>query len=94
MMPWLSLGLLLALAGSLAFYLASPNQRWRRTPLPARPTCVAGASCLLAALLALAQAMQPVVAVYSLLTWLMLLWILLPYLGALLGHTEPRKKDA
>lgn len=83
-------GLALVLGGCLAFYLAAPNQRWRARPLPARPARVAAALLLAGGLLALLRALQAVPAVFVLLTWMMLLWVLLPYLGALLPRKEGR----
>ena len=83
-------GLLLALAGSLAIHLASPHQRWRANALPARPARLAGTGSLVAALIALSQSLHIVVAVFVLLTWLMLVFVLLPYLGAFIDHKESR----
>jgi hypothetical protein len=77
-------GLLLALAGCTAFYLASPQQRWRAAPLPARPARLAAGVLLIAGMAALCQALQPLTATYVLLIWVMLLLVLLPYVGALL----------
>ncbi|NSL54460.1 hypothetical protein [Uliginosibacterium aquaticum] len=90
MLGWLLSGLLLALAGSFAIHLASPHQRWRASALAARPARLAGAALLVAALIALGQALHSVVAVFVLLTWLMLAFVLLPYLGALIARKESR----
>ncbi|MBS1210484.1 MAG: hypothetical protein H6R19_2882 [Proteobacteria bacterium] len=87
---WLLSGLLLALAGSLAIHFASPHQRWRPRALAAHPARLAGAALLVAALIALGQVLHSVVAVFVLLTWLMLVFVLLPYLGALIGRKESR----
>jgi drug/metabolite transporter (DMT)-like permease len=82
-------GLLLALAGSIALYLASPHQRWRAQPLPARPAGLMAALLLAGATLLLSHTLLVVTAVFVLLTWLMLLCVALTYLGAL--RPEPRK---
>jgi len=76
-------GLCFTLAGALAIYLASPNQRWLDRALPARPARLAGAVLLAAGWLALRQAMQSLTACFVWLTWLMLVFTLLPYFGAL-----------
>lgn len=78
-----AIALLLALAGSLAIYLASPNQRWLAVAWPSGPARVGGALLLLAAWPLLRQHLQATVAGFMLATWLMLLFVLLPYLGAL-----------
>lgn len=87
----LPLGLLLALAGSLAIYLASPNQRWLARPLMGRPARVAGFILLALGLLSLRQSLQATPAVFVLVTWAMLLFVLWPYLGAL--RPAPDKAD-
>lgn len=83
-------GLLLALAGCVAVYLASPNQHWLPAAWPARPARFAGALLLAAALAALLQAFQPAVAGFVMATWLMLLFTLFPYVGALLPRPGGR----
>lgn len=93
MAAMLANGLLLAFAGGLAIHLASPHQRWRQQALPARPARVAGSLLLLAAFLVLLRVQHALVAAFTLLTWLMLLWIALPYLGALRARpASPRKE--
>lgn len=78
------LGALIATwAGCTSLYLASPNQRWRHTPWPARPARVLGATLLLVGLIGFGQAMLPLTAVFTFVTSLMLGLALLPYLGAL-----------
>ncbi|GAB4058917.1 hypothetical protein [Uliginosibacterium sediminicola] len=79
----LAAGLLLALAGSVLLYLASPHQRWCRTALRARPARLGAALLLAGALWLLAQSLLLPTAVFVLLTWLMLLCVALTYLGAL-----------
>lgn len=78
------IGLLTSLLGSTAIYLASPNQRWRAAPWPARPARTAGILLLAAGLIALLQAMRPAAGSFVFVHWLMLLFVLFPYLGALL----------
>lgn len=83
-------GLLLGLAGCLAVYLASPKQRWLARPLTPRPARVAGTALLAAGLFALTRGMQTLPAVFVLVTWAMLLFVLLPYLGALVPPGKDR----
>ncbi len=77
------IGLLASALGCIALYLASPNQRWRATPWPARPARAAGGVFLAAGLCAVLQAMQAAAGVFVFVTWLMLLCVLFPYIGAL-----------
>lgn len=77
------IGLLAPLLGSTALYLASPNQRWLATPWPARPARAAGGLCLAVGLHALLQTLQAAAGVFVFVTWLMLLCVLFPYIGAL-----------
>jgi uncharacterized membrane protein HdeD (DUF308 family) len=79
------LGLLALFSGSVAIYLASPNQRWRSTPWPSRPARVSGFLLLLAGYLALLQALQPAAGTFVCVHWLIVLFIVFPYLGALRG---------
>lgn len=76
-------GLLLAAAGCTGIYLASPNQRWRTAPLPARPARAAGTLLLAAGLIVLLQALRPAAGSFVFIHWLMLLFVFFPYLGAL-----------
>jgi hypothetical protein len=78
-------GLLLALAGCVALYLASPHQRWRARALPGRAARCSALVLLVAALAALCQSLFAATAVFVLLTWVMLLLALFPYLGAYLA---------
>lgn len=78
-----ALGLLLAACGCASIYLASPNQRWRLAPWPARPARVAGGLLLAAGLIVLLRALQPAAGSFVFVHWLMLLFVLFPYLGAL-----------
>ena len=82
---FISLGLLASLLGSIAIYLASPNQRWRSASWPARPARAAGLLLLAAGLIALLQTMRPAAGSFVFIHWLMLLFVLFPYLGAWLG---------
>lgn len=75
-------GLLLALVGCVSIYLSSPHQSWRAHAWPARPARLAGTGLLAAGMACLLQSMQAVAAVFTWATWLMLLWTLLPWLGA------------
>ncbi|CAG0965189.1 hypothetical protein MTYP_00951 [Methylophilaceae bacterium] len=78
-----ALGLLLAAAGCACIYLASPNQRWRGASWPAWPARAAGTVLLAAGLAALLHVFQAPVAAFVFVHWLMLLFALFPYLGAL-----------
>jgi len=77
-----STGLLLSFLGGSTIYLASPNQRWLLRPLPAGLGRLAGSVLLVLGWLALWQAMQALTAAFVFLTWLMLLFSLLPYVAA------------
>ncbi|THF65105.1 hypothetical protein [Pseudothauera rhizosphaerae] len=77
-----TLGLLLAAAGCLCIYLASPNQCWRAAAWPARPARAAGALLLASGLAALLQTLQAPAASFVFACWLMLLLVFFPYLGA------------
>lgn len=77
------LGLGAALLGCVCIYLASPHQRWLEAPWPARAARCAGAVLLVLGGLGLAQDMHRVTAAFTYLTLLMLVFSVLPYLGAL-----------
>lgn len=81
----ITLALLLALVGCTCFYLASPNQRWRATPLPAAATRLSGGILATASLYAFTRALDPFPATYTFVSWVMLLLVSLPYLGAALA---------
>ncbi|MCE1169919.1 MAG: hypothetical protein LWW84_01100 [Azovibrio sp.] len=76
-------GLLLSLAGGTAIYLASPNQRWRRRPLPRTPARLGGTLLLALGCFSLTRVLQPLTTSFVFITWLMLVFTLLPYIGAL-----------
>jgi len=84
------LGLLLSLWGSMAFYLASPNQRWLAKAWPRRTAQLAGAALLILGGYCLLLTMQAVTASFVFVTWLMLVFTALPYLGAWVGQGEGR----
>lgn len=73
--------LLLAAAGTASLYLASPHQRWRATPLRARPARAAGAVLLAASFGLLVRTMMLCAAIFTFSTCLMLLLTLAPYIG-------------
>lgn len=79
------LGLLLTAAGCISIYLASPNQHWRVAPWPAGLSRTGGALLLVAGLASLLQSLQAPAACFVFAHWLMLLFVLFPYLGALLA---------
>jgi hypothetical protein len=79
-------GLLLAAAGCACVYLASPNQCWRAAPWSAKANWTVragGALLLIVALAALLRVLQAPAACFVFAHWLMLLFVLFPYLGAL-----------
>lgn len=76
-------GLALALLACVAWYLASPHQRMWARPLPALPSRIAGGVLVAAALALVGQGLQPAPAAFTVLTWIMLWLVLLPYLGLL-----------
>lgn len=88
----LLLAFALAWAGCASLYLASPNQRWRTQPWPAKPARALAVALLLASLIAFNQAMQATAAafVFVFVTCLMLTFAVLPYLGALRHLREGR----
>jgi len=91
MPPALALGLALALAGCLSMYLGAEHQRLLARRWPARPARIAGALLLAGGLAALFAALRPVTAVFVFCTWAMLLFVLLPYLGALRNLHEVKE---
>lgn len=76
-------GLITALPGCAALYLASPNQRWLATAWPRLPARAAGFILLLVGYVALLQTLQAAAATFVFVHWVMLLFVLFPYLGAL-----------
>lgn len=90
MTGWFALGLLLVLAGSLAVYLASPNQRALAQPLGAGAARSSGLLLGVAGLLCLLACLQALAAVLVFATWLMLLFMIWPYLGALMVSGQKR----
>ncbi|QNN46937.1 hypothetical protein H9L17_01840 [Thermomonas brevis] len=74
---------LLCLLGALLLYLASPQQQLRAAgPWPARRPWWPGIACLLLSLLLFLQVLAPVEAVAGWSVLAMLVWSLLPFLGA------------
>lgn len=86
-----ALGLLLVAAGCVGIYLASPNQLWRAAPWPGRPARMVGVLLLVGGLAAFLQTLRSPVAAFVFVHWLMLLFILFPYLGALLAARRGRR---
>lgn len=76
-------GLLLTALACLCVYAASSNQRLWAQAWPQWPARLAGMVLLAAGWWALRQDMQPLASCFTLLTMLMLVFALLPYLGAL-----------
>lgn len=71
--------------GCFCIYRASPNQRWRGTPWPAKPARTAGIALLALGAWACLREYTAVAAVFLFCTALMLFFCLIPYLGALVG---------
>lgn len=76
---------LAALMGCCAIYLASPHQRFRAHPLPAKGARSLGAALLLASLIGFLQGMQASTAVFTFSVCLMLMFMLLPYAAVLVS---------
>jgi len=75
--------LALTVAACACFYLASPQQRWRARPLPARPSVLAGLALLAAGVGLWAAALQPLAGFLVALHVVMACLSALPYLAAL-----------
>lgn len=89
----IALGLVLVAAGCAGIYLASPNQHWRAAPWSAKTVKAArtaGGLLLIGGLAAFLQTMRPPTAAFVFVHWLMLLFVLFPYLGALLAAHRGR----
>lgn len=84
MNTFILLGLVFLLAGCACIYGASPHQRGLTHALPAWPARVSGGALLSLGWLAFIQTMQAVTASFVFATTLMLLWVALPYVGALM----------
>ena len=85
-----SVALAAALAGCACIHLTSPNQRWRLAPLPGRPARGAGLALLVMSWLSLRQDMQAITATFTFASMLILIFILLPYLGAFIAMKRDR----
>lgn len=83
MNPYLAAGLLLCLAGCMSIYLGAFHQRLVARRWPPVPARIAGALLLAAGLAFLLQTLRPVTAGFVFCTWAMLVFVLLPYAGAL-----------
>jgi len=79
-----------ALAASVCIYLASPHQRGLARPWPAGPSRTLAAVLLAGSFGAFLEIMQPVAASFTFVTLLMLLFIALPYIGALIFMRQGR----
>ncbi len=77
-------GLLLSLSGCVGLYLTSSHQRWLASPWPAKPTRTIGLVLIAVSLVPLLRVLLPATAVFVLITWVMLLLTLMPYIDALL----------
>jgi len=83
-------GLAAVIAGCLCIYWASENQRWLAAPWPRGPARAGGAVLLLLGWLFLARDAQFVAATFTFITALMLVFSLLPYIGAYLHERRTR----
>lgn len=75
--------LLISFLGATIIYLGSPNQLWRPAALPARLTRTIGFVSQVIALTLLSNVLQIASACFFLVQWLSFLFILFPYIGAL-----------
>lgn len=91
MNPIILFALLAALAGCSAIYLASPHQRLRAKPVPAKAARASGGLLLLASLVGFLSGMQATTAVFTFTVCVMLVFVLLPYLAVLLSFRFLRK---
>jgi len=87
------IGLILIAQGCASIYLASPNQRWLVAPWRALPARLAGGVLLVLGGFALGREMQLLTTIFVIVTALMLIFSVLPYLGALLS-TGRRERHA
>ncbi|MFO1125089.1 MAG: hypothetical protein U1E25_07290 [Methylocystis sp.] len=71
------------IAGVVGLYLGAPNQSWLSRPLPALRSRVAGASLLLLGVFLWRETVQLSTAIFATFVLTMLLFIILPCLGAL-----------
>jgi len=72
------LGLICAVTGASALYLASPNQQMLAQRIAPRIGCMLGIAALIVSLTSFLQVTGPATAVYVLLTAVMLIWTVLP----------------
>lgn len=78
-------GLVSSLAGCLGVWLSSPHQSVLQQPVSRRSGYTVGGVMLLAGAFSLCREMQPVAAIFLLMTWMMVWSVALPYLGGLLS---------
>nr|WP_295382000.1 hypothetical protein [Pseudoxanthomonas sp.] len=79
------------IAGAVLLYLASPQQSWRATgPWPARARGWPGGLCLVISLAALLQLLGALAATFTWFTLLMLVWSVMPFLGAWRARNRKR----
>ena len=76
----LALALVLTTAACVCVYLASPNQRWRASALPARPALAVSALLSVGGIAALLQTMALLPALFTFSTWSMVLLVAFPHL--------------
>jgi hypothetical protein len=78
----LGFGLLLGSCGWACLYLTSPHQRWRASPLPAKPARWVALPLSLSSVYAFTRTLDLVPAVFTFVSWTMVLLVAFPYLGA------------
>lgn len=88
------LAVALSLLGMTLFYLASPHQQLRTTPLPGGAARLAGAAATLVALLVLVRLNSPGTGLFVLLTLAMAGLVALPCGGALRQLVRARGNGA
>ncbi|OUR73021.1 hypothetical protein A9Q78_05285 [Methylophaga sp. 41_12_T18] len=84
-------GLLMAFVACVYIYLSSRHQLWiaRQGPLPAAKWT--GVGLLTLSLVMMTVAMQVIAAVFTLFIWVMMLFVLFPYLGVLYSSNRGDK---
>ena len=84
-------GLLMAFVACVCIYLSSRHQLWiaMQGPLPAAKWT--GVGLLTLSLVMMTVAMQVIAAVFTLFIWVMLLFVLFPYLGVLFSSKRGDK---
>jgi nicotinamide riboside transporter PnuC len=84
------IGLFASAIGCICLYLAAENQRWLVVPWPRPLAWPAAVCCLVLGWLGIVQEAQVITATFIFVTELMLVFSILPYIGALLHVRRSR----